>query len=388
MKSVKTLTILLAASMFAYSCGSSQAADDKLAQLETKKTQLKELEAEIKTLETELIASGKLEENVNRILVTSLSVQPTRFVHKIEVRGSVESKKNVTLMSEAMGRITDVYASKGKQVKKGDLLIDLDGTVTRNTLAEVRTSLELATEVFERQKNLWEQNIGTEIQFLQAKNNKESLEKKLQTLQAQLGFYKVYAPFDGVIEDIPVKVGEMAQPGIPLVRMVNPKSMYITSDVSEAFLGKFKAGDTVNVFFPSQDQELVSRLSSVGQVINPENRTFEVEIELPEIDFQIKPNQVVVLNLKDYENNQAFVVPTKLIQSDSRGKYVYELTEKENEMVASRVYVEPGVTYNNSTEIKSGLTRGQTLALKGYRELSENSIVEITSGEGNKIDIL
>ncbi len=368
--------ILLAA--IVYACGGTEAANDKLAQLETLKQQKAELDNQISELEKDLIASGELKKKEgNTVLVTSIAVKPISFKHEVEVRGEVSSKKNVMVAAETMGKISMIKVNEGQNVKKGQLLIQLDADILRNNISEVKTQLELATTIFERQSNLWKQNIGTEVQFLQAKNNKESLEARLETLDSQLQQSNVYAPFDGIIDNIPVRIGEMAQPGQPLLRIVNQKEMYISADVSESFLGKFSEGQTVSVFFPNINKRLTSKISSLGQVIKSENRTFEIEVELPTVDFIIKPNQIVVLNLVDYQNDNALIVPTKIVQKDSKGNYLYELVKKGQSTVSRKIYVDPGVSFDQQIEILSGLKEGQVIANEGHRELANDVAVTI-----------
>ncbi|WP_420582999.1 efflux RND transporter periplasmic adaptor subunit [Reichenbachiella sp.] len=361
--------------------------------LETKKKEAEELKTEIQDLKSELVA---LEEEirkedpaygkvaVNKTLITTLDISPRYFEHKIEVRGAVESRTNVTVSPEIPGKIERVNVKAGQNVKKGQVLFTLDSEIIENNIAELETSLELATILANKQENLWKKNIGTEIQYLQAKNNRESLERKLATVKSQLDQTRVIAPFSGSVDAMEAKVGEMAQPGMPLVRIVNPDDVHISSDVSERFIGKFKKADKVDVYFPSQDRKMISQVSSVGQVINSQNRTFEMEVFLPRLDFPVKPNQVVVLNLRDYQNEQAIVVPTQLIQKDNKGSFVFEIVKEENNLVAKKVYVETGVTYNNETEIKSGLKANQRLANKGFRELSEGVIVNIKESKSAK----
>ena len=375
---MKNFTILTLVVLFAYACGSSQASSDKLAKLEELKTKQRELISQIADLERELIESGELEvKSNNTVLVTTLKAKPGPFEHRVEVRGAVASRKNVMISAETMGKVDVINVKEGQKVTKGQLLLQLDADILRSNIAEVKTQLDLAKTVFEKQANLWKQNIGTEIQYLQAKNNKESLERRLETLNSQLRQSNIYAPFDGVIDNIPVRVGEVIQPGIPLLRIVNQSAMYVSADVSEYFLGKFKEGQSVEVYFPAQKKRLTSKISAVGQVIKSENRTFEIEVELPSVDFAVKPNQVVVLNLVDYKNDAAFTVPTKLIQRDSKGAFVFELIEKDSKLTANKVYVTPGVSYDLKTEIESGLKEGQLLANEGFRELAQGVVVTI-----------
>ncbi|MEQ8473706.1 MAG: efflux RND transporter periplasmic adaptor subunit [Marinoscillum sp.] len=373
----QTFTILTILSVFTYACGGSEAAGDKMEELKALKAQQKEISGQIADLEKELKASGELKSSsdINEILVSTIKLEPVTFTHKVEVRGAVDSKKDVLLSAETMGRISSINVKEGQRVNKGQVLVQLDADIIRNNINEVKTQLELATTISERQSKLWEQNIGTEVQYLQAKNNKESLESKLATLNAQLRQSNVYAPFSGTIDNIPARVGEMAQPGMPLLRIVSQDDMYITADVSESFLGQFSEGQEAEVHFPSQDKTIKSKVLSVGQVIKSENRTFEIEVKLPTVDFEIKPNQVVVLTLMDYQNKEALVVPTKLVQSDSKGSYVYEIVNKEGVKRANKLYVTPGVTYQLRTEIVKGLKSGQTIANDGYRELTQDVVV-------------
>lgn len=376
MKSIKQLTFIALAGVLLYACGTSEATD-RIAELDQLRADYSSLGEQIRDLEAELIASGELTKSVQKTLVTTFKVEPGPFFHKVEVRGAVESKKNIQLTPEMPGRVISIKTKEGRKIKKGDLLVQLDAEIIRSSIAEVKTQLDLATTIFEKQERLWKDNIGTEIQFLQAKNNKESLERKMSTLNTQMRQSRIYAPFDGVVDAIPVKEGEMAQPGMPVIRLVNPASMYLSADVSEAFLGKFKAGDPVDVYFPSQDKGLMSTVSSVGEVINSQNRTFRLDILMPVVDFPVKPNQVVVLNLKDYEVESALVIPKNLIQVDSRGSYVYGIFQEGDNMVSKKIHMDPGVSFNLRTEVKAGIKPGQVLADKGYRELTQNTIVEI-----------
>ena len=376
MKKVTQTFLIILTALIVYACDSSEAANDKLAELKSLKEEQKELGEKIDALEEELRKSGVLEEKkVNKVLVSTITVAPQSFQHKIEVRGSVESRKDVVLSAESMGRIISIPVSEGQHISKGQLLLQQDAEIIRNNIQEVNTQLELATTVYERQSKLWEQNIGTEVQYLQAKNNKESLESRLSTLRSQLRQASVYAPFNGVIDNISTRVGEMAQPGMPLLRVVSPREMYVTADVSESYLGNFSDGQEVEIYFPSQDKTVISKIISVGQVIKSENRTFEVEVSLPRTDFPVKPNQVVRLELVDYRDKDALILPTKIIQNDSKGNYVFEIVEKDGDQVANKVYVKPGLTYSLMTEILEGVSVDQIIAYEGYRELTQDVVV-------------
>jgi len=245
----------------------------------------------------------------------------------------------------------------------------------------LETSLELAQVSFERQSNLWEQKIGTEIQFLEAKNKKESLERSLTTARSRLALSVVRAPFEGSVDEIPIRIGEIAIPGLPLLRIVNQNDMYIQADVSEIYIGRFKKGQLVDVHFPSQNKNLASKINSVSQVINRENRTFSMEIELPAVDFTIKPNQVTILKLTDYLNEQAITVPTRLIQRDDQGAFLFGVNSSDNSLSASKIHVTPGFSYNSQTEITDGLKGDETIVDEGFREVTQGVEVKVATAQ-------
>ncbi|MCP4460314.1 MAG: efflux RND transporter periplasmic adaptor subunit [Cytophagales bacterium] len=378
MKRLYQITLFASLLGLGYACGDASG-NNKMAQLEELKNQKIELDAKIDALEAELLASGELQKNGgNKVLISTFEVKPSEFEHQVEIRGSVASKKNVMLTAEMKGKVEQINVVEGQNVTKGQTLIRLDDEVIKNSIAEVETQLELAVEVFDRQARLWEKKIGTEIQYLQTKTNKESLENKLKTLNSQLDMAYIKAPFNGVADDIPVRVGEVVHPGIPAIRLLDPKDVYISADVSESFLGRFSKNQKVEVYFPSQDKSVLSVIKSVGRVLKTANRSFEVEIDLPRLDFPVSANQVVVLNLVDYKNDQAMVVPTKIVQKDSRGNFIFEIVVDGDRQVARKVHVVTGVTYDQKTEIKEGLKTGQLIALEGYRDLTENTAIIIS----------
>jgi RND family efflux transporter MFP subunit len=231
--------------------------------------------------------------------------------------------------------------------------------------------------MFEKQSNLWSQNIGTEVQFLQAKNKVESIERQIANVKTQISKSKIRAPFAGTIEDVMVKEGEMAQMGSPLVRIVNHKDMYIKADLSDAFIGKFDKGAPVIIHFPTLDETIESKISSVGQIIDEMNRTFSIEALLPTTDFVIKPNLLAVVKLKDFEKKDAVVVPSKLIQKDNKGDFVFITEENENELIARKIPIKRGVTYKNNTMVLQGLEGNEVLINEGFRNVAQGSKLKI-----------
>ncbi len=370
-KSIAYLIVFVAL----YACSSSESNDitGKKKELEQARKELAQLNKKIRDLEKEISAvDPDFARQLRRAVpVSVITAEKTSFVHKIEVRGSVESRTNVVINAQTAGEVKKVYVREGQYVTAGQLLISLDTDVLKNTLAELESSYQLARETYERQARLWQQKVGTEMQYLQAKSNKEALEHRIATTRDQIEMAMVRAPFAGTVDELPARVGQVVTPGVPLVRLVGREQMYIKADVSERFIGRFKTGDEVNVFFPAIGYRLNTTISAVGQIINPENRTFTIEVMLPKVGAMIKPNQVAVLELKDYVNNDAFAVPTRIIQRDEDGQFIYLLEEREGRHYARKRYVLTGVTSGNLTEILDGLRVGEKVVDQGYRDLVE-----------------
>ena len=348
--------------------------------LAKKSSQLTDLQVEIEQLETDIMElDSTFKDGAGAILVSMIEVAPTHFEHKIEIRGQVASRKNVTVSAETMGRVLAVNVKEGATVRAGQTLLRLDAEILENNIAELETSLDLATTVYEKQARLWDKQIGTEVQYLQAKNSKESLERRLATARSQRNQAYVKAPFSGVVDLVNIKQGEMATAGMPLIRIVNMGEMHIVADVPERYLTGVKAGDSVDVFFSSLDREMASKVTAVGQVINPLNRTFTVEVDLPSNDRDYKPNMIAVLKVKDYESPQALIVPSGIIQKDNIGDYLYKVTNNENTMEAHKVHITLGKTYGGTTEIIEGLASGDKLVNEGYREVTDG--VKVSKAE-------
>lgn len=330
----------------------------------------------VASLKKELVDAGAIKESSNISLVTTLTVEPTLFEHKVSVRGTVKSRGNVFISPEMGGQVTKVAVVEGQKVKMGDLLVMQDTRVLHNSVEELKTSLELATTMYERQKKLWEKNIGSEVQYLQAQNKKESLERRLATTQSQLDKLIIRAPFSGVIDKVDVRVGQNLAPGQPIVRLVSLSNMYIKANISEAYIGQFSHGQQVDISLPSIGSSFTSTISAVGQVIEPKNRTFEIEVLIP-TNTKAKPNMVAVLSLTDYKNEKAIAVPTNIIFTDKAGSFVYQLKESNGNKVAIRADITPGITSGTVTEVLSGLKPNDVVIDKGIYDISNGSVVKI-----------
>jgi membrane fusion protein, multidrug efflux system len=361
------------------------ACSNKKDDLESKKEELVELKkqaanlnAKIRALEKEIAGVDPDALRSNETLVATLVPGRKEFVRNIELRGSVQSRKNVALSSEAMGAIIQLPATEGKKVSAGELLVVLDASVIQNSIKEVDTQLELAKAVYDRQENLWKQKIGTEIQYLQAKSNYESLEQRKKTLQAQLKQTRVTAPFSGVIDAVYVRNGEVAQPGMPLVRLVNGTDMYVLADVAENHLGKFKVGDKVEVSIPGTGESYSTSVKAVGSVINQNNRTFQMEVQLPDkIATKFRPNQVALIKIADYKVADAITVPNDVILSGKSEKYLYTTKKQDGQLIADRVVIETGESADGWTEVRKGLSGNEAVIIAGHREISEGTAIRV-----------
>lgn len=373
MKYFPQLLSLAAAVLLTVSC----AQDDltaKKEKLESLKGDLAKINTKIKALEAEIsdLDPEYAERNKKSILITTAAARKGEFTHFVEVTGSVLSKRNVNISAETVGRVLEVPAIEGMRVNRGQILAIIDSEAIERNIAEMENSLELAKTIFEKQERLWEQKIGTEIQYLEAKNRKEGLEKSLASLKTQLDKAYVRAPFNGTIESVQVRLGELVQPGIPMFQFVGDSDLFIESDVSESYVGVLSKGDSVDVYFPSLKKNLTTKVSAVGAIINPNNRTFKVEVFLPYMA-DLKPNMIAVLKIQDYKNKDSVIVPSHLILSDNRGDYVFIV---ENE-IAKKKYVKRGFSFGTETEIVDGLAGTETLVDKGFREVGDNFSVNI-----------
>jgi len=331
-------------------------------------TQIKALEAELIATDPEFAASAK-----KPLLITTVPAQKGEFTHYVEVTGSVLSKKNVNISAETVGRILEIPAIEGMRVAKGQILAKVDAESIQRSIEEMENSLALARTVFEKQERLWGQKIGTEIQYLEAKSRKEGLEKSVASMKTQLAKSIIRAPFDGTVETVRVRLGELVQPGSQLFQFVGERDLFIEADISESYIGALAKGDSVEISFPSINKSLRTKVSATGSIINPNNRTFKVEVFLPHLP-EVKPNMISVLKIQDYKNAESVVVPAHLILSDTKGDYLFVV---ENGL-AKKNYVTRGYTTGDQTEIREGLVGTEILVDKGFREVGDNFSVNVS----------
>ena len=373
----KIVSILLVALLAG--CSNTESPEAIRAQLSALKDQSLEINHQIKELEKQLDSMETEEDMTGYVPVLTETISKQLFEHFIIVNGKVELVEEAMVSPEANGQITKIHVSKGQRVSKGDVLITLNTSIIKNSIAELKLGLELATKIYEKQKSLWEQNIGSELQYLEAKNAKESLEHKLKTLNSQFEMSIVRAPFSGIVDDIYLKEGELASPGRAVLYLANLDKLKVITEVSETLLPKIHVGDLVNIQFPTYgDISLKAPIHRIGNLIDQKTRTIKVEILIDNIGSKIKPNQIAMLSIKDFEEKQAMVVPSIVVKQDSRGEFLFIADkDKEGKDIATKRYVKSGISYSDRTMITQGISEGQKIIVAGYNQIGNGSLIDL-----------
>ena len=333
--------------------------------------QMGDLKSQISSLENEIALSDTLVEG--GVVVHTQVVEATNFTHYISQPGIVSSKENILISVEMGGMVVNRLVEEGHWVNKGDAIIQLDASILSNQVEDVRQSTELAKTTYERQTNLWKQAIGSEMQYLQAKNQYMSLQKKLAAMEAQLNKLELVAPISGRLDEIYINVGEFAAPAMPAFRIVNSNKLQVEVDVAERYSTIIKKGDLVNLSFNALNINRQEKVSFVGQVINPQNRTFKVKINLNNSSGDIKPNAIASVKLQDFSQEDAMVLPSACIKKDMRGSFVFVADNNK----AIKKYVETGLSEDDMTHITSGLDFGQEVIVIGYDGVANGSKIDI-----------
>jgi RND family efflux transporter MFP subunit len=277
--------------------------------------------------------------------------------------------------------VKKIHVYAGSKVNKGQLLAELDSAILESSIAEVENGLKLAETIFERQQRLWNKNIGSEIEFLQAKNNKESLEKRLATLKEQYKLAKIFSPLSGTVDKVLIKEGEMAAAGMGAIRVVQLSNLKIKVDLSEIYISRIKKMDLVHVSIPVTGGEFDLRVDAVSQVIDPENRTFQIEMKIPKSEAGIKPNMLSVLMINDYSNPEALTVPVNSVQETGTGKFIFVAEQKNGGWIARRRSIKTGKNYNDRVEVLSGLQEGEHVVTFGYQNLADGQNIAVVASQ-------
>lgn len=389
---MKYIYLILLNILLLTSCGKGEdksiediIASKDLAQIRQKKTELdaeaQEITSMLKQLEKEIKKLDPLEKIP---LITTFKAKDTVFNHFVELQGNVSTKQNVIISAEYSGVLTKIYVKKGQIVNKGQILAKIDDGGLTQQLAQVKIQANLAKTTFNRQKRLWYEKIGSEMQYLQTKSNYEAQEQMVNQIQQQVGKTLVKAPFSGTIDDVITDEGNVVTPmQTQLFRIVNLDDMYIETDVPERYIADIKPGKHVNVNFPVLGKTVASKVKQAGNFINPTNRTFKVEVALPNKNASIKPNLTAKLKINDYTNKNAILIPQSIISENADGQqYVYSITNKTNKKAkAKRTIITTGKTEGDYIEVLSGINNGDEIIEEGARSVQDGQDVRILEYE-------
>lgn len=356
----------------AYACNSSKS-DDPKTRLEELRKQQAALTTEIKKLEAELEASGDIKVASKTVAVTTLATG--EFKTYIDVQGRVDARENVDVSAESMGVVRSILVRSGDQVKKDQVLAELDQKLIKKSIDQVKTQLNLATTLFNKQEALWKQKIGSEVQYLSAKAQKEGLEQNLAALNEQLNMSRVKSPIDGVVDEVNLKIGQAVQPGIPLVRVINYNDLRVVADLAESNIAKVKSGDKVKVLFKDLNKEIDANVSYAAKAINPMTRTFRVEVKITANQRDYYPNMISQVRINDYTNPAALIIPINIVQKSEMGDFVFVAVKNGKKYTAEKRTITTGRTYGASTEVVSGLQAGDQVISTGYNDLNEGQVI-------------
>jgi membrane fusion protein, multidrug efflux system len=357
------------------SCG-DKTIEAKKASLEKLKSEQAALSTQIKTLEDEIKSSGAMLESREKIVNVAVSnVETSKYNHFITVQGRVDGDENATISAKVPGLVLKVLVKPGSIVKAGQVLAEFDGNAIRKQIQPLETNLKLLTELYNKQKALWENQIGSEIQYKQAKTSKEALEQNIAAMLEQLSMYKITASVNGTIDVVNLKVGQMAMPGLPCFTIINFNKLKVKADVAESYANKIKEGNIAQVEFPDINKTITSKITYSGKGISALNRTFGVEVALPN-DNSYLPNMIAVLKIIDYSKDNAMVIPVNCIQNSQEGTIVYVAVTENGRTIAKKHLVTVGSTYNDKAEILSGLAVGEKLITVGYGDLNDGELIK------------
>lgn len=374
----KTILYLTALVLLA-SCSAKKAETDgalaeKKAELESLKKERDEITGKIKSLEEEIAKSDTTVKAPEGELVQIAKVAYAPFTSYIELQARIDASENVLVTPQMPGVIEKIFVTEGQAVSKGQTLAELDNDAMVKNIETLETQLNFARDVYNKQKALWDQKIGSEIQYLSAKNNVETLEKSLAAANEQLESTKMKSPISGIVDAVDIKIGQIGSPGYTGIRVVNTNSLKVKGEVSEAYAAYVQTGDNAKLSFPDLGKEVDSKISFVSKVINPQSRTFTAESKIGS-DGIFKPNMIAIMKIADYENPKAIAIDVNLVQQSTNGSYVYIVKEEGGKNIAQRKEVTVGKVYNGVAEITTGLTAEDKIITIGYQEVVDGQEV-------------
>ena len=387
---MKNTYLLIIITVFLNSCSNKKepSLEEILAtnDVELLKSRKSEIDAKLEELSLDL---NQLNNKLNVLnkdrstpLITTITTSEQQFNHFIELQGNVKTKQNVLVYPEMPGILNKVYVKEGQKVKKDQILATIDDGGLSQQLMLLESNEQLAKTTFERQKRLWDQQIGSEIQYLQAKTSYDSQKNATRQLKKQLDKFTIRAPFSGIIDDVFKEKGTVVAPGpgAEIFRIINLSNMYIETDVPESYISSIKKNKMVEVNFPILGRSYDSSIRQVGNFINPSNRTFRIEVGIPNLDGEIKPNLTAKLRLNDYSNSNAILIPQSIISENAKGQqfiYVVKDNKEKNQVYAERLVIETGKTNGDFIEVTKNLDANVEVILEGARSVNNGQVVKV-----------
>jgi len=363
---MKTRILLISAIALLAAC-TNKPKDPKAEMADLKKQQA-DIAAKILALQT---ATG-IKDSVKMTDISTTEVKTATFTNYVQLQGKVDAQDNVTAYPQSPGTITALYVKAGDHVNKGQVLAQLDNSVLKQNIAQAEAQASLTATVFQRQKNLWDQKIGTEVQFLQAQTNMQSAQKQVASLRQQADMYRIVSPISGAIDQMDLKLGQVASPGATGIRIINADNLKVKADVPESYATKINQGQDVWVIFPDANDSLKTKVTFAAKAIDPASRSFGIEVKLPSTK-TLRPNMTAIVKIADYTKTNVIVIPFKAIQKSEQGDFVFV----NQNGTAKRVVIKEGVTYNNQTEILAGLKVGDQLITAGASDVEDGSKVKV-----------
>jgi len=374
MKTIKGIIAFTTVLALLVACSSTNK-DAQLSKLKQQQTQINE---QILKIQSEASTGTKDTLNPNKFKFVSLKdVKSDKFDHFIRVQGKVDGDQNAAVFAEVPGTISSKYADVGQKVVKGQVLAQIDDQQYRSQMQGLQSQYQLASDLYDKQKRLWDQKIGSEVQFMQAKTNKESLEKQISSLSQQVEKFKIKSPITGTIEECNIKIGGVVTPDPRLAayRVVAFKNLKVSAEVSEAYSSKVKTGDKLVVVFPDINKTVESKVDFVSKYINPVNRTFIIETKITDGIENLKANMIAIIQINDYHTDDALQLPMNVIQTDLTGSYVYVVRSRDRYNAAYKQPVKLGTSYNGVAEIIEGIAAGDKVVSAGYQDLVDGEYV-------------
>ncbi len=343
---------------------------------EEKLIQIEKLKNDIEIINSELDSSLN---NENAPIVSKFDVKSSIFEHYLEFQGSVKTNKNILVYPESPGILKNIYVKKGEYVKKGKLIAELDNEILISQLEQLKIQTNLLNKIFERKKRLWDKKIGSEIEFLESKTKFLTSKEKIKELKALIKKTKLYAQFSGKIDDIITKIGSNVSPGItPIFRLININKVYIESEIPEKHISSINEKSKVRIYVPTIDKLIDSKVSQVGNFINPANRSFKIEVKFENTDKILKPNMTVKILVNDYTNKNAILIPIKNVLENSKGdSYVFKIIKSNNLFKTKKEFITLGKVTENLVEVTSGLSDNELIIEDGLRFIKDDQIINI-----------